>query len=512
MNSWFAMMLGWLGIGAWGMTGGGPVELTPEVAAARYATAAAFVQPGGEFYLVRNVEGELESRLRAVFHLSGAFDIRAEGAYAAHQTFGLLLEYLREQGVFSTWTIAGSLQPEGAGVYSTRLFVAHDPAARETTFWRGLTGDEPSAPTLLDRLPADTVWFLHTRCRPDTVWIAVREGLLKFMCGGDAPTLARMLSDAERNLGVKLDDFFGAFAGETIVSLQMDETRRIPIPLPGGVMQLPAPRLLIMAKTRNDALFRRAAAGIEKTGLPRQEIAEGAGMRAGIAAPVPPFDFRMTACQQGDLFVLASSPEAVDAALQATGGELTQTAAFQAAVAGLPTRHSALVFSDARLAKAVNGVIEQLKQGGPAGALGMNVMLMGMMSDWPETTSATAGIHLPEGMLWTGTGDGQFVRQAAGGGGMNPMLMAAIAVPSFMKARTTASVNSCINNLRQLDAAKEQWALANGKREGDMPDTQGVGEYIRGGFERLRCPQGGTYTLGPIGENPTCSHLGHALR
>ena len=38
-------------------------------------------------------------------------------------------------------------------------------------------------------------------------------------------------------------------------------------------------------------------------------------------------------------------------------------------------------------------------------------------------------------------------------------LLAAIAIPNFVRARQTSQTNACINNLRQIDAAKQQWAL-----------------------------------------------------
>jgi prepilin-type N-terminal cleavage/methylation domain-containing protein len=40
-------------------------------------------------------------------------------------------------------------------------------------------------------------------------------------------------------------------------------------------------------------------------------------------------------------------------------------------------------------------------------------------------------------------------------------LLAAIAIPNFVRARTTSQTNACINNLRQIDGAKQQWALEN---------------------------------------------------
>ena len=43
-------------------------------------------------------------------------------------------------------------------------------------------------------------------------------------------------------------------------------------------------------------------------------------------------------------------------------------------------------------------------------------------------------------------------------------MMLAIAIPNFVKARDVSMQNACINNLRQIDAAKQQWALENGKK------------------------------------------------
>ena len=94
-------------------------------------------------------------------------------------------------------------------------------------------------------------------------------------------------------------------------------------------------------------------------------------------------------------------------------------------------------------------------------------------------------------------------------------LLAAIAIPSFVKARSTSQKNACINNLRQIDSAKEQWALAEKKVSGAdvvTTGTNGVNEYIKG--DTPTCPAGGTYTYGVISSNPVCSLAGaqgHAL-
>jgi prepilin-type N-terminal cleavage/methylation domain-containing protein len=90
-------------------------------------------------------------------------------------------------------------------------------------------------------------------------------------------------------------------------------------------------------------------------------------------------------------------------------------------------------------------------------------------------------------------------------------LLAAIAIPNFVKARQTAQKNACINNLRQIDGAKEQWALENKKNQGDAVVTADVNLYIKGGAPD--CPSSGTYTYGAVGTDPACNKTadGHVL-
>lgn len=68
---------------------------------------------------------------------------------------------------------------------------------------------------------------------------------------------------------------------------------------------------------------------------------------------------------------------------------------------------------------------------------------------------------------------------------------------------------TCINNLRQIDGAKQQWALENKKTAYDLPANADLTPYLRGGFPQ--CPAGGAYTLNPVNTAPTCSAAGHVL-
>ncbi len=90
-------------------------------------------------------------------------------------------------------------------------------------------------------------------------------------------------------------------------------------------------------------------------------------------------------------------------------------------------------------------------------------------------------------------------------------LLAAIAIPNFIKARQSSQTNACINNLRQISGAVATWALEN-KKTGATPaaltDIVGTSLYIR---ETPACPAGGSYTLVDVDTKPTCNITLHTL-
>ena len=58
-------------------------------------------------------------------------------------------------------------------------------------------------------------------------------------------------------------------------------------------------------------------------------------------------------------------------------------------------------------------------------------------------------------------------------------LLAALAIPAFVKARKQSQGRRILNDARQLDAAIDQWALENGKKDGDTVDTVGAATYLK---------------------------------
>jgi type II secretory pathway pseudopilin PulG len=89
-------------------------------------------------------------------------------------------------------------------------------------------------------------------------------------------------------------------------------------------------------------------------------------------------------------------------------------------------------------------------------------------------------------------------------------LLAAIAVPNFVRARDTAQRNACINNLRMIDGAKQQWALENKKEATDTPTRAEIVVYFPN-RPFPRCPAGGIYTINAVEQDPTCTVPNHRL-
>ncbi len=87
-------------------------------------------------------------------------------------------------------------------------------------------------------------------------------------------------------------------------------------------------------------------------------------------------------------------------------------------------------------------------------------------------------------------------------------LLASIAIPNWVHARTNSQMNTCINNLRQIDAAKQQWAVETKQGTNASPAFSDISSYLK---SIVTCPSGGanvtfgsSYTIGDIITKPVC--------
>jgi hypothetical protein len=91
------------------------------------------------------------------------------------------------------------------------------------------------------------------------------------------------------------------------------------------------------------------------------------------------------------------------------------------------------------------------------------------------------------------------------------VVLLVVGARNFIKARQTTASNAYVNDLRQLDGAKQQWALENGKTTNDTPTWPELLPYFGGEMTNFFAtngvvmrPAGGVFTIGRVGEPPSC--------
>ena len=96
-------------------------------------------------------------------------------------------------------------------------------------------------------------------------------------------------------------------------------------------------------------------------------------------------------------------------------------------------------------------------------------------------------------------------------------MLVAMAIPNFNRARKSSVTDACINNLRIIDGAKQQWALETGKGSGDMPQQSDIQPYVGrgdlGNLGKVYCPLVNPqtpmagYTVNAVGTMPVCNQF-----
>jgi hypothetical protein len=195
-------------------------------------------------------------------------------------------------------------------------------------------------------------------------------------------------------------------------------------------------------------------------------------------------------------------------------GSLISDAEFKHLSQNIPEQGNQFTFMSERFGRILfqvqqQAVTAQLAKGGNTAA--QSQWMQAFFHSRPAF-AYSVGMNTPQGCLTIGNSSQSFANMALLPAVAVPAMLSAIAIPNFVKARSTSQQNACINNLRQLDAAKNQWALEQGKKTGDACTANDLKPYIRLINGQLpKCPAGGTYTIGAIGETPKCSIPGHEL-
>lgn len=483
----------------------------------QFDEVAARLDTGGDLYAVANVDGLLQSLVNQIVGLTALAPTNDPSAATIKMVVGRIPVYLQKNGFYAAHAWGMSAVPHGDGMNTIKVFLSRDPSAANLPLWKGLAGDTKQRRLAgLDYLPADTVMARGFNGNLTEIWKLFRQGVKEIAQPAAAAAFDRRIAGISSNLDISVDKLIASIGDEGFVSIQFARDTTISLPLRGGATDIPTPSILIGVAVKDGSLLKVIDAHMAKKAVPVIKAQAGDTLIESVNLPVPlPVPIEPTYAMCSGFFLFGSNSKVVTDAVTAFEKKsgLAASDDFKNAFKNLPAENNGFVYISPRFAKLISD-IESKSIGARAAASGQNeetsALLRKLMANMAPQPSAFVILNYDNGILLQGN-SASSGRAIIAGLAIAPVgLMAAIAIPSFVKARNTSQKNACINNLRIIDAAKEQWAMANRKKDGDEVDIDGIKEYMKGGKMPV-CPAGGVYKINPIGTMPECSCPDHKM-
>ncbi|MDR3456990.1 MAG: hypothetical protein P4N60_06055 [Verrucomicrobiae bacterium] len=479
------------------------------------------LDPGGNFYLylgtaqwLEHLTGKIEGWRKTFTALP---DTNPEDVTNINRAFDIVTRLTAESGLEDVSGFGISSIEIEPGLYRNKALLHHYPGKGTGFLWK-LSGGAPHPLDGLDLLPANTALAIFSDADLPLVWSVVKDQMARSGFPQAQQFLDQFPAQFEQGTKLKWDDVLHSLGGEFGLVLTLDTSNTIPLPLPSGLIQIPDPALFLAVKVNDTLIFDRIADQLRSNqGVINYET-NGISMRT-LPVPTPlAINLRPSAASSGGWLFIASSDAVIVDALAVKSGQkpgLKTTAAFKHLAQGLPETGNQFSYMSPSFGAAIMQIQKQAiaGQGGQKTSPAQMEFFNSLFNAQKAEFSFAVGQNTPAGCYTIGNGSQSgaalVILPAAAVVGM----MSAIAVPNFVKARTTAQQNACLNNLRQLDAAENQWALEKGKKAGDICTAEDLKPYVRLiNGELPKCPQGGKYTVHPVGELPTCSIPGHVIR
>ncbi len=481
-----------------------------------FSEVTAHLDPGGNIYLYLSTEQFLENLSKSVSdwrQLAKSVPDLGVDPGVVDKGFDIAARLIKNSGVEEISGVGMSSIAREKGYYHSKFMVHHYPGKGSGYMW-SLFGAKPHALDVLDLLPASTALASSMDFDLPAAWSVIEKELAQLGIPVASERLRSAIGQLEQMSGMKFDQFLAALGSEFTFVLTLDDSKKITVPLPSGTsIEIPEPGLMIMLKVKNDALFNLLDQTLAGNPQVTKTDSGGAKIRS-MPLPLPlPIAFRPTIARSGDYLFFATTEALVQDALAAKGGKkpgLKASSEFKKLSADVPLQGNNFMFASERFGPVLAQIQKASLPSSPTDPTGAVARLLGARQ--PAALFAVSS-NTEEGWLTTANGNQSTASLVVGPAIALPVgMLAAIAIPNFVKARSTAQRNACIANLKQLDGATQQWAVEAKKAATAVPtdaDIFGAALYIRA---KPLCPLGGIYTFGSVADGPRCSIPGHTLK
>jgi len=498
-----------------GSNNGLPAGEFPPARQTSFAEVTAQLDPGGSVYGYLATDQWLAGLATNVANVRefvlGLPDVSGKDRENITRVFDILNDMVVKTGLEDLTGVGLSGVQIGPDLYRTKAIFHHNRGQGEGLLWN-VMGKQAHDLDGLDLLPATTAVAAFGDMDVKAVWKAIADGVKK----SEVPELVDGLKrwEAEFEKGTKLSwaEVLDSLGGEAGVVFTLDQANVIEIPFVEG-MQLPEPGFLFAVKVKNNLLYDRISSELKKNSMVQLTDEKGLKMCA-MPIPLPlPVPLEITVARAGDYLFFATHSKHVRNAIAVRDGKqpgMRKSPEFAELLKHLPAQGNHFLYADKRFSGTIIGLEQQLLESGKLPSKQADVLRAVFLKQKP-TYGLAIGSRTPTGWQSVSVGNQDsskavIVAAAAFPAGM----LAAIAVPNFVKARETAQQNACINNLRMIAKAKDQWALENNKPANATPLNRDLNSFFPDNTMPT-CPKGGRYTVGKLSLAPKCSQSGHQL-
>jgi hypothetical protein len=473
---------------------------------------------GGHVYAYFSTEQWLDgasSKVSSWRQLLGSLpNVKAEDHEKINKAFDIVTNIIKSSGIEDVSGVGFSSIAREKGFYHTKA-ILHHYKGRGTGFLWNILGQKPHQLDALSLLSTNTALAIFSDADLPLLWSVIQKQLTDSGIPQAQELIDKMTAHFENATNLKWDKVLASLGGEFGIVLALNDSKTVSIPLPGGdPLELPEPALMIVAKVKDDTIFNRVDEALNKAGQSVFRTDKPNFKLRSIAVPLPlPFQLAPTiATSEGYLFI-ATTDLIVREALAVKAGEmpgLKATPEFQHLAKDIPTQGNQFSFVSQRFGQTIMKIQSQALSRASQPTSAGKEWLHSLLSPDQAAFAYNVSANTDEGWVSIGNGNqhpGKLLLVAA----VVPVAMlSAIAIPNFVKARSVAQKNACINNLRQIDAAKQQWALENKKRDTDAPSESELRSYFPNG-QFPACPASGQYTINPMSSHPECTQPGHSI-
>lgn len=467
---------------------------------------------GGNFYLYLSTEQTLSgmaSKMTSLSNFVGTIPAMAEQSQTVGRFFDFAGGWLKDSGIEHVSGVGMSSIAREPNFYYSKLIVHHYLGENEGVIW-SVFGKKPHPLHELDLLPETTALAIFSDLDVPLAWKDIRKHLEQLNIPAVTAGLQQWPQQFHRVTGLDFDKVLGSLGEDYGIILTLDNQNKISLPTPNAAMEIPNPGLAIVAKVDSDVIFNRVDELCKGNPLVMRVDDSGLKMRT-MKIPLPlPVDLRPSIARSGDYLLLATSDTLVREILAVKAGKkkgFKSTPEFARLSQGIPGEGNNFLLVADQFVKTAMQIQQQTLTNKGSMTSAQVESFQHVFNNATNYGTYSVGVNGSEG--WEGYANGsQSMESMIFGGAFGIGAAAAIAIPTMMKAHAVAQnvssapqgnlaapapqasslpnleaaqYNHILTNLRALQAAKQKWATAKGKAEGDTVTMDDLASYLPDG-------------------------------